>query len=199
MDLKETLLQRVIDGEASEEEREAFAAFAAEDPSLLEFVEGSTSVGGLLREGLHSHAESIDFEPMWARIQKDIAWHESGRERSLAAQAAAAGLSEENDVGWRSIFSRLFSLPSFAAFGAAFLVLLALPGLLEDPIPDGPVARRIDPGPTELKVAALPQFGGVEVESVESASDATVMVFQGGEGAATFIWVSENSSEETAI
>lgn len=200
MEPQETLLQRVIDGEASEEEVAAFEAAAAKDPSLKDFAEGSGAVGALLREGLRSHAESVDMAPLWAGVQKEIAWHEAGRQRTLAAKAEAAGVSHpEPEVGWRSALARLFTWPTLATFAGAFLILLALPALLEQRGTEEPVARRVDPGPTELTVAALPMYEGVEVESVETSNAATVMVFQGGEGAATFIWVNENSSEEKAI
>lgn len=196
----ESLLQRFLDGELGPEEASAFEASLESDPELLAFVREARAVGGALREGYEASADGVDFSAMWQGIEKDIAWHDAGLERARAARAEQVGIAE-GDVSWRDSFRRLLGWKLFTGAVLAAAALLLVPRVLMPP-PADPTVGDGTVGHVEVVAAVqAPRFEGVEVDSVEASDQATVMVFQGGEGGATFIWVSETqpASEEKAI
>lgn len=190
MDEREILLQRYLDGEADASERLRAEAMIAEDPELAEMIAASRAVGDALGQSMRAQAAEVDYAALWTSIEREIDWYDSGRARALAASAEQVGVPE-GDVSWRDSFRRLLGwrfLAGFATLAAALLVVPQFVSQMMRPeLGGGPV------GQVEV-VAQAPRFDGVEVDSVEYSDGATVMVFQGGEGAATFIWVNETES-----
>ena len=202
VEAQERLLQRYLDGEATEEERIQAEALLEAEPDLAGDLAEQREIGELLRSSLMAQAEAVDFEALWSKVDKELAWHEAGRERALAASAEQAGVEEPEPESLGAALKRLFSWPVLSALGAFALLLVMLPSMVtEPPEPMGPQA--VGPvGVTEVVASAgANRFDGVEVVSVEAEGSASVMVFQGGDGASTFIWVSEpdSGSEGTSL
>lgn len=189
MDERETLLQKFLDGEADADEAARAEALIAEDPELAADLMAMKDIGKLAGDALRAQAETVDFSAMWSGIEREIDWHEAGLARSRAASAELVGV-DEADVSWRDSFQWLLKWRFLSAFAAVAAMALLVPRLVEwaniVPLPsDKPV------GQIDVVAQAPGRFDGVEVESVQAADTATVVVFQGGDDSATFIWVSE--------
>lgn len=191
MHADELLLQKYFDGEASDEESRKAQALLAEDGALASDFEVRSQIGAVMREALTQEAESVDYDAMWASIEKGVAWHTQGHERALTASAERLGV-KDGDYSWRDSIKKLFGWRMLSGVAAAALVLMLVPNLDEffgPPRDDG----RVGPvGTTDVVADASGlNFEGIEVESIEGSDSTSVMVLQGGDGASTIIWVSE--------
>ena len=195
VETRDLLLQKYLDGEASEGEMAEIEALMGSDASFGEEAEASREIGVMLREGMMAQAEEVDFDALWSRVGSEIDWYDAGQRRIAAARAEQAGVSEE-DTSWVDSFRQLLGWRFVSGVAALALLVVIAPRLVDQTGTEGPPIV----GETQVIASAEPLTFDVEVESVQAADSATVMVFQGGEGAATFIWVSEmDSSEEQAI
>ena len=188
MERRDELLLRHMDHELPEGEAGEVRELLAADPSLLKLLQQQQAVGQLLRSTLLAQAEEVDFSRVWSGVEREMEWRQKGKERAAAARAEQVGVAD-TDVSWQTSLRALFGWRTVAGLTSLALLAMFLPSILSTPtpqvvLPAGSVGM--------VDMVATTQFVGVTVDAVTTDDNSTVVVLQGGDDQATFIWVNES-------
>jgi len=163
------LMQRVADGQASDQDLEEFGSLLEEDPGLADALEELQTCSSLFKTELLSAAQGVDFRGMQAKVLQQVT---APRPLSMWER-----VREELADSWRQ--HRMLLFPAGAALVAAGMALL-VPALTRDPtsVPPGLTASR-----------------ATEIHSLDT-EDTTAVVFQTPASGLTVIWLAGNDEQE---
>lgn len=188
MERRDELLLRFMDRELPEARAREVKELLEEDPSLKLQIDKQQAIGLLLKSALLAEAEQVDFSRVWTGVEKEMEWRQKGKERAAAARAEQVGVAE-TDPTWQTSLRALFGWRMAAGLTSLALLMMMLPSLISTPAP-----QVVLPAGTVgvVDMVATTQFVGVTVDAVTTDDNSTVVVLQGGDDQATFIWVNES-------
>ncbi|MBI5498403.1 MAG: hypothetical protein HY904_25605 [Deltaproteobacteria bacterium] len=164
------LLQRVADGQASDQDLQEWSERVARDPGLVEALEQFTQLATQVRVTLMAQTADADFRALQAQVFQAIA---APAPRSNWLQRAWA--SVEDTWQWQ----RAGLLAPLAAAAAAGLLALGLPAITDNS----------GSAPASLTTAA-------EIHSLDT-SETTAVVFQPAGSSVTVIWLAGTDEVDT--
>lgn len=165
------LMGRVLDGEASDEERSELERHFESAPEDRVYFQQMGQLGNVLRTRVSDELASVDLSGIWGAVEVEL---DRSPERAAPVQGIQPSLVERV----RTWFAETFPAPApalgWAVAAAAMLAVVVLAPRLQ----------------TDVPVASAP----VQVEQVDAATD--VMIYETGVDDVKVIWVFEGETDD---